>query len=765
MRNVSRFNGPTPPADTRGSLSALFPADEHSAATSELWAIVVKGWRLVAFCIVVGIVGGVLFTIFAEPKYRATVVLNVERDANRLFEVSESQMAVYDPAFLVTQTRLMRSREVAERTIARLNLLGNPEIAPRRSGFFRLLDGGTPGSPGSRDAAGAANRIQASVTANMVPQSNLVELTYIGHSPKASADIANALAESYIDWSLESKFQVVGQASKFLNTEIEQLKSDVSGKEEALHNYGLQKDIVSVDPGTNVTLQKLEALNKDYSGAVSDRVVKGAHYVELLSAPDEAVLQGTGEIGSLSSLKSELSSVQRTYNEKLQVYKPEWPAMKQLRTQLDELQKSLAKETHGASARVRDGARRDFQTAQRREQSLLTELTSQKVEAMQLNSNAVEFNNLRNEVGTSRNLLEVLQKRQAETEVTARLRGQRISNIRVVDRALVPGAPFSPSYPANIWMGLVFGLTAGLSMAFLRDLLDRSLRTVEDVERYIRLPALGVIPAVGAGAANRHWYGYGYSNKRKQKSVNPDEATIELLPHTHSRSAVAEAYRAVRAALLLSQAGGIKSIVITSCLPAEGKTSTALNLAIVLAQLDKRVLLVDADLHKPRLHDTLHVANRVGLVSILVENVSPTMAIQPTHIPGVSAVVSGPPTPNPSGLLSSESMHTLLQFAEMNFDYVLIDSPPLESVADAMLIGSQTDGIVLCVEGGSTSRDRVARIRNRLAKSNVPVIGVILNKLREPAFGYGYGKSYRYYSAGYGTETTADVAGSRVQNG
>jgi succinoglycan biosynthesis transport protein ExoP len=762
VRDVARFNGPAPPHDSRGSLSSLFPAEDPSVPATELWALVAKGWRLIVFCTLAGVVGGVLLTLFAEPQYRATVVLNVDHDANHLFEVSDSQVAIYDPAFLVTQTRLMRSREVAERVIARLDLLGNPEVAVRRSGFFRLLDDVTPG--GSRDVAAAANRIQAAVKATIVPQSNLVELTYIGHSPKASADIANALAESYIEWSMESKFQVVGQASKFLNTEIEQLKSEVSSKEDALHSYGLQKDIISVDPGTNVTLQKLEALNKDYSNAVSDRVAKGAHYSELLSAPDEAILQGTGEIASVATLKAELSTLQRSYNEKLQVYKPEWPAMKQLRAQLEELQKSLAREIHAAAARVREEAHRDLQTAQRREQSLQTEMTSQRHEAIQLNSNAIEFNNLRNDVETSRNLLEVLQKRQAETGVTARLGGQRISNIRIVDRALVPGRPFSPSYPANVWTGLFCGLVVGLSMAFLRDILDRSLRTIEDVERYIRLPALGVIPAVGAGAANRHWYGYGYSRKKKQKNADPGEAMIELLPHTHSRSAAAEAYRAVRAALLLSQAGGIRSIVVTSCLPAEGKTSTVLNLAVVLAQLDKRVLLVDADLHKPRLHDTLRIPNRVGLVSILVENVSPTLAIQTTQIPGVSVVVSGPPTPNPSGLLSSDSMRTLLEFAEMNFDYVLIDSPPLESVADAMLIGSQTDGVVLCVEGGSTSRDRVARIRNMLAKSNVPVIGVIINKLREPAFGYGYGKSYRYYSPGYGTEARAP-ADDRAQNG
>ena len=286
MRDASRFNGPTTPQEPRSTLASLFPTDDHGApATTELWAIVAKGWRLIVFCSAAGLLGGVLFTLFAEPKYRATVVLNVDRDTSRLFEVtSESQtMAIYDPAFMVTQTRLMRSREVAERVIARLNLLGNPELAPRRSGFFRLLDDAPAGT--SRDVTAAANRIQANVTAAMVPQTNLVELTYIGRSPKTSADIANALAESYIDWNLESKFQVVGQVSKFLNTQIEQLKSDVSGAEEALHSYGQQKDIISVDPTTNVTLQKLEALNKDYSGAVADRVAKGAHYVELLGAP------------------------------------------------------------------------------------------------------------------------------------------------------------------------------------------------------------------------------------------------------------------------------------------------------------------------------------------------------------------------------------------------------------------------------------------------------------------------------------------------
>lgn len=735
------------PVQQGGGVSSLFRDDERVIGPAEAWSIIIKGRKLILFAIAAGLLTAILITLFAEPKYRAAVVLNVERDSGHFFDVgSESQSyTFYDPQFFATQTRLMRSREVAERVIKRLGLLGNPELAPPRSGFFRLFGGGVGTTTG--DLAKAAGRIQANVTAVPVPGTNLVELAYIGRNPKITADITNALAESYIDWSLESKFQVVGQASKFLGGQIEQLKSDVDQKEQELHNYGLQKDIISVDPKTNVTLQKLESLNRDYATAVSDRVTKEAHYYEVQGAPNEMLAQDTND-PQVIGLRAELSKLQRTYNEKLQVYKPEWPAMQQLRIQIEEMQKVVNKAVHDAASRLRDEARRDYLTAQRREAALNSELTTQKQEAMELNSNAVEFNNLRNEVETKRNLLDTLQKRQAETEVTSRLRGQRVSNIRVVDRALIPGSPFSPSYPKNIWAGLFYGLIIGLALALFRDFLDRSLRTVEDVEQHLGLPALGVIPAVGSVLAPHRWYGYGGRAKRKQKDGEPDEAKIELLPHVHQRSAVAEAYRAARAALLLSQAGGVRSIVVTSCLPEEGKTSTALNLAIVLAQLDKRVLLIDGDLHKPRLHDALRLTNRVGLVSILVENLSPTRVIQPTQIPGVSVVTSGPPSPNPSGLLSSESMRTLLQFAEMNFDYVILDSPPLDSVADAMLIGSQTDGVVLCVEGGSTPRERVRRICNRLRAGNVTILGVIINKFHEQAFGYG--KPYRYYRPGYG---------------
>ncbi|HSS44606.1 MAG TPA: CpsD/CapB family tyrosine-protein kinase, partial [Thermoanaerobaculia bacterium] len=220
---------------------------------------------------------------------------------------------------------------------------------------------------------------------------------------------------------------------------------------------------------------------------------------------------------------------------------------------------------------------------------------------------------------------------------------------------------------------------------------------------------------------------------------------IDLLPHSQSRSRVAESYRAFRAALLLSRAGGVKSIVITSSFPAEGKTSTAVNLAVVLAQLGKRVLLVDADLHRPRLHEIFHVSNRTGLVSILAEGLEPARAIVKTDIPDVFLVPSGPSSPNPSGLLASEAMSGFLDLARGDFDYVIVDAPPVAPVADALLIGNQTDGAVICVKGGETTREQVVRVRDRLLFSNVRILGVLITNLPEERDRYKKGYLYEYY--------------------
>lgn len=731
------------------------------------WAVVVKHRRLIGISIAAALAVGALFSILSKPTYRAVVVLAVERERRSPLDISSIEQGYggSDPEFLSTQMRLMKSREIAERVVKRLSLAGNREFHAKRSSVSGSEKKGGP-VPSEDAITRAALRIQRDTDVAPIRGTNLIELSYVFTTPRLAADIANAIAETYIEWNLESKFRIVEQTSQFLNTQIEQLKKELDAKEQQLLAYGRQKDIISVDPQTNVTLQKIESLNRDYAAAVADRVAKEARYSEMRTARPEATADALSD-GVVSQLRNEHARLERDYAEKLNLFKPEWPAMQQLKAQIDKGRQHLDSVIQETMAKAREAAQSDYLTALRREESLRGLLRSQKSEAMTREGDVVEYNNLRVEILGKKAWLDSLMKRQGEAEIISRLSAERVSNVRVVDRALPPRSRFAPSYEVNGLLALLCGSVFGLGLAFFLSYMDRSLRTVEEVEQYLQLPALGIIPAVGAAVAKgRSVYGPKLHRKKKREGGSgEEEASIELLPHRHPGSRVAERYRAFRTALLLSRAGGVKSIVITSSLSQEGKTATALNLAVVLGQLGKRVLLVDADLHRPHLHEVFRVSNRTGLVSVLAENLEPARAIAKTDVPGISVIPSGPSSPNPSGLLSSEAMSEFLEFARLDFDHVVLDAPPVVHVADALVLGHQTDGVVLCVKGGATPREHVARVRDRLLRSNVRILGVLINNLVEDAGEYG--RPYvddGYYSEkkGYGEEQRAASAARAI---
>jgi capsular exopolysaccharide synthesis family protein len=719
---------------------------------AEYWAVIVKRRRIIAVCVVITVVVGVVMSLVTPSTYKATTVLVVEREKGSLVDIgSTSPGHFYDPEFLPTQARLIRSREVAHRVVQRLQLARNKEVSsPRKSLLNRSEEASDAKNVGERLAA----NIQSQIAITPIRGTSLVEISHVSTSPKLAADITNAVADSYIDWNLESKFQVVGQASQFLAGQIEQIKTEIDQKERQLQAYGKLKDIISIDPQQNVTTQRLESLNKDYAAAVGDRVAKEAKYHEVQTARPDSIADTLS--GFVSQLRNDQVKLEREYADKLNLFKPEWPAMLQLKSQIDKGRQNLESVVNETVAKARDNARSEYLTALRREESLKAVLQGQKSEAMALNVNAVEYNNLKVEVETKRALLDTLLKRNAETQITSRLRGERLSNVRIVDRALPPRTRFRPSHRRNGIRALFLGVALGVGLAFLLEYLDRSLRTPEQVERILKLPALGIVPSTKSPGRS---YGYGYIKRLKQKNPETgkdEDIPIELVPHTEPRSTVAEAYRAFRTALLLSRAGGVKSIAITSALPGEGKTTTSINLAVVLAQLGKRVLLVAADLHKARVHEVFRISNRVGLVSVLAENLRPTDAIiKIANIPGLFVMPSGPTSPNPSALLTSDTMTRFMAFATENFDHVIIDTPPVGPVADALIIGNQCDGVVIIVKGGATPREQVARTRDKLARSHARILGVLINRLEEDI--PGYGKYYSYYGKAYGdTSSTAD---------
>lgn len=713
-----------------------------------------RHWKLIAATVLVVAGGTLVKTFLTPPVFRAAAILSVEREKMALGDlgIGEGMLSMRDPDFIPTQIRMIRGRDVVEHVV-------NSREEGRAAGKG-------PDAEAAREleVARMVRATGAQLDVNAVAGTSLIEVAYRAGTPKEAAEMANAIADSFVAWSRDSRIEEAGEVSRFLEAQVEQLKKDVQEKERKLAEFGRSRDIVSMDPGTNVSMQKLEAFNKDYAAAVADRVNKEARLQQVLATSPETI---AAQDPVVAAARSEQQKLEREYAEKLSIWKPDFPAMKQLKARIQKGQVFLESTAKEAAQRERENARVELESAKKREEVLRGVLRSQTSETLGQNVNAVEFGNLRVEISASRTLLETMLRKQAEMEVAARMAGTRKSTARVVERAAKPEYRFFPSYRANLQKGLILGLALGAGLVLLIDFLDRSVRTQDQVEKFLKLPALGVIPAIGSGTGVRHGYGYGYGyGQRKKKGATkaerkeaggapgPDEGSVELIPHTTPRSVVTEAYRAFRTLLLLSRAGGLKSVVITSAVPGEGKTTTALNLAVTLAQLGRRVLLLDADLHKPRIHTVLKISNRKGLVSILAEGAKLKDVVQETVVPNLSVVPAGPLTPNPSGLLASDAMKALMAEITAGFDYVVFDSPPVQPVADALLLGASTDGVVLTVLGGRTSREVVAKARTKLQRANVRILGVLINNLRlggRSFGGYGpYAKDEYGYGYGYG---------------
>jgi polysaccharide biosynthesis transport protein len=720
------------------------------------WIDVVRRRRLLLASVTgVVLVWFVLQYAITPKAYRAATIIQIERNAvNVLGGEMLGGEVWWDQEFFPTQYRLLQSRGIAERVVRNLRLADDPVFNP---GHAALVSGSTSGGNAAGDEAalgGLASRLLGGLEINPIRNTRLVEIAYVAPNADLAARVANGVAEAYIDWGIESRYATVGKASTFLAQQIETLKQEIQDRESQLQAYSRRTDIVALDPSANVIMQRLESLNKDYIQAVSDRINKESRYQELEHSPEETAAD-TSTGGLVSQLRSEQLQLERDYATKLNVYKPDWPPMQELKARIDKGRQNLKAAISDAVAKARDEARTEYQTALRREQSLSDELERQKSDAMKLNSAAVEYNNLKLEVSTRRQLLDDLLKKQSETEVASRLQGTHESNVRVVDRALVPTAPFRPSLRRNLLLGLVLGLGFGLGAVVLVEYLDRTIKTPDDVERVLQIPVLSVIPDLSAGG--RSGYGYGSYYRRHssprhkavtRKGAPPADNDVELLPHVRPRHPVCEAYRALRTALLLSSAEGVRSVVVTSAIPSEGKTATAVNLAVVLAQLGKRVAIVDGDMRKPRLHSVFNVSNRQGLVNYLTGTVSSAAEVlQETSIEGLAVLPSGPIPPNPSELLGSERMRALIGTLLEGFEIIVFDTPPSLPVTDGTILGALVDGVVLCVGAGQIVREDARSGLERLRMAGVKVLGVALNRFRRQRSGYK--REYHYYEGYY----------------
>ncbi len=395
-------------------------------------------------------------------------------------------------------------------------------------------------------------------------------------------------------------------------------------------------------------------------------------------------------------------------------------------------------------------AESDYRAALNKERSLKNLLESQKQEVISLNNNAILYNSIKIEIENKKALLNSLIAKQNETLISSRIRGLRTSSIKVIDRAEVPTAPISPKKKRNLILAFIIGLFGGLGLSFFLEYLDKSVKTPEEIENLTRLPTLGIIPYYSPDAFKSRYgyrYRYSYYSQKTNPSIQPPPPDkVELINYLHPKFSISEDYRSLRTSILLSKAGTPpKTITVTSALPKEGKTATVVNLGISFAQLEKRILIIDADLRKPRIHKIFNVRNAHGLSGYLTGKFEFDLLLKPTRVENLSIITSGIIPPNPAELVNSKRMEQLIKEAGELFDLVLIDTPPALVVADPVIISTFTDTTILVLWAGKTTREALVKAVEELRKANGHLIGVVLNEVQIGKGSYYYKDYYRYH--------------------
>jgi polysaccharide biosynthesis transport protein len=709
---------PTPPPHSDPFFAPPDPGTEIHVAQ---WVDVVKRRRWVLIATWAAVLAVFMAQYARTPKaYESDIVIQIERRTSvpvKLEDIAGLDSFWDAQSFYPTQYELLQSRGLAERVVRDLKLADDPIFNP---GGVKGKAGGVAAASGSSDAAtvALAGKLLANLTIQAVRNTRMVRISYSAPTPELAARVANGVADAYIRWGIETRVASMVKASEFLSAQIATVKAEMQKAQDRLQAFGQRTDTFALDVVSATALQRWEELQKEYMAAAADRMGKEAMYRAL----------STGE--SASSSEGGASA-------------------------------PTAPQPQAAGARSPAEAKEQYASALRREQDLQRQADRVKTEVMRLSSAAIEYNNLKMEISTRQGLLDDLLKKQGTLDLAGGMRSE--SNVTVVDTALPPERPYKPSFMRSVALGLAIGLGLGIGLVVLVEVLDRTIRSAADAQRILTLPILGSVPDVTqAGRRYGYYSNYGYGHSRAEGPEKHDrireQIAIELVSVSNPRHTAAEAYRSLRTSVLLSSAGGLKVVLVTSPVAGEGKTASAGNLAAVLAQLGKKVLLVDADLRKPHQHEVFKVSNRVGLVSVLVGQASMDEAYFATAVPELSVMPSGPIPPNPAELLASERMRDFVAMAKDRFDFVVLDSPPVLPVTDATILSEHVDGVVLCLGAGIVMRDEARHCRERLELAGAKVLGLLVNRVDES--GRGYKRRYYHRYRSYHEDAAAAAAGA-----
>jgi len=702
----------------------------------------------------VAIVLTTLVTIISfkmQPVYEAVARVEIEAETPQIQSLSDlDRVMPTDQAFVETQVRVIQSDNLAWKTIQQLRLQDNLTFVPPQD-QAKSQQANSPVSEQSQ----LIKLFKDNLRVERVRDTRVVEIKFQSTDAGLAAQVANAVVDNYLEHSFRKKYDATRQASGWMEQQLDELKAKVEKSQQALVDYERQYAIVNLSDKQNVAEQRLSDLSKELTNAQSSRLEKESLYDLVKSSESQVAFIVQNEL--LQRLEEKYADLKTQYVDALGQYGPNFPKVVRLRDQVNEMQSIIDRERKRIVSQIHN----DYSAASGREKLLANAVARAKVEVGRLNQLLIQYNILKREADTNQQLYENLLQRLKDATVSA---GLRATNIHLVDRALPPSVPVRPKKLLNIAVGLLVGLVLGITLAFIEEGVDNSVKGAGDVERLVASPVLAVIPDARADRTRSSWLKSRGENEKKMATNGRVELTLLHRPG----SSLAESFRTLRTSILLSCAPRPpRAILVTSPQPSEGKTCTSLNLAIALAQRGARVLIMDADLRRPDIATPLGLSEQRGLSGLLTgaDGIDQVL-FQLQNIPNLWAIPGGPRPPNPAELLSSPTMEELLQRLRKMFDHIVLDSPPVLMVTDATILSTLVDGVVVVAQPGLTTRGALVRAYQTLQASGARILGVALNRIDSRADGgYYYGAYYsRYYHSYFDDEPSRQIVTTKATN-
>jgi capsular exopolysaccharide synthesis family protein len=703
-----------------------------------------RKWVVLAV-VITALAMSAVYTFRQIPQYQATAKLEIDpQTANVLpyqdFSRTDDSGYMYQE-FLQTKIKVITSRTLA-RLVAQAagldrEIPSQPKPEERKSEFASLwaritgADGATqeqkPLTPEEK-LEQATDKVMGGLSVSSVRNSRIVELTYTSPDPALAARIVNTLANQYIEYNIQQSWDTTTQAGEQLQKRLVDLKANVEEAESKLVEYARTHNIVEIGEKSNVAFQNLAEMNSKLNSAKGERMDKESVYKTVGNATPDNFPQAL-RTQQIEALEAKLHSDEQELARNSVQLGPGMYQVKQLESTVKKGKEQLRSQMQLAI----DNARTVYQTALAHEELLRKDVQQQNKVANELKQSSIQYDSLRRDLEAGKTILESVQQRVKEAGVAA---GLRSTNVQIVDKAEVPKYPYSPDLRRNLVLALMLGLAGGLGFAMFLNYLDNNVKTPEDVEEMLGLPALGLIPSLKSA---RGRYGYLAGKGRQKANANAlAKQGVELASLVAGSSLIAEAYRGLRTALLLSTPENPpKTIMVTSARAQEGKTTTVCNTALSLAQTGKKVLILDCDMRRPKIRKIFQM-NGSGLSEYLTGQIDFSKVVQETTIPNLFLAHSGTIPPNPGELLGSAKMQEAITAATAMFDFVLIDTPPMMSVADPLIVAPMTDGVILVTKGGKNQPEVLRKAKKNLELVRARILGVLCNNVNLRSSDYHY---------------------------